>query len=87
MRLPDKRYTANPEFCGHETQKYIARFCGEWLRDRSLWPARCGFQAPAFDTRAEAVAACVAYEKHRKALLREQLQINARAEFYEANRP
>lgn len=65
MKLPDKRYTADAEYCGHETPKHIARFCGEWIRDPDLWPDRPGNQAPPFNTRREAVKACVDYERNR----------------------
>jgi hypothetical protein len=27
----DKRYPINLEFCGASTQKYVVRFCGDWL--------------------------------------------------------
>ncbi|MEU0952781.1 hypothetical protein ABZ353_10625 [Streptomyces niveus] len=27
----DKRYTVRLEWCGHETQLYVARFCGHWI--------------------------------------------------------
>ena len=71
MRLPDSRYSANREFCGHETAMYIPRFCGEWLRDSILWPDRAGNQAPPAHTRQAAIAACVAYEENRQKLLQE----------------
>ena len=27
----DARYTITREFCGYETARFVARFCGEWL--------------------------------------------------------
>ena len=85
MRTPDNRYSVNEEFCGHETPRYIARFCGEWLRDSALWPNRAGNQCPAFERRGDAIAACHDYERERQAILREGKRVQARAEFYEAN--
>ncbi len=28
---PDHRYSVRLEFCGHNKQRWVARFCGEWL--------------------------------------------------------
>ena len=27
----DNRYTINREFCGHKEQRYVVRWCGDWL--------------------------------------------------------
>ena len=27
----DSRYTVNREFCGYESPRWVARFCGDWL--------------------------------------------------------
>lgn len=27
----DKRYTITREYCGYETKRNVARFCGEWI--------------------------------------------------------
>lgn len=27
----DKRYTVRREYCGYDTPRWVARFCGEWL--------------------------------------------------------
>jgi hypothetical protein len=83
MKLPDKRYSADPEFCGYETPRYVARFCGEWLRDSELWSDRAGNQAPAFKTRAEAVTACREYERMRQNLIEQGAKQQARATFYQ----
>ena len=82
-KLPDNRYSADREFCGHDTPRFIARFCGERLADSVLWPGRAGSQAPAFETRMEAAQACCDYEEHREASLREGLKQNARISFLE----
>lgn len=29
----DKRYSIRREFCGHETPRFVARYCGDWLGD------------------------------------------------------
>ncbi len=83
MKLPDNRYSANAEYCGHERPRYVPRFCGEWLRDRELWPVRPGYQSPSFKTRKEAIAACVKYENMRQRLIRDGERQQARANFYE----
>lgn len=74
MKLPDSRYSADREFCGHETAMYIPRFCGEWLRDATLWPDRAGNQAPPAHTRQAAIASCVAYEESRQRRQRVKLK-------------
>lgn len=28
---PDKRYSVSLEYCGHEKQKLVLRFCGEFI--------------------------------------------------------
>jgi len=28
---PDARYTVRREWCGHPEQRWVARFCGEWI--------------------------------------------------------
>lgn len=85
MMLPDSRYTAEREFCGHESAMFIPRFCGEWLRDSTIWPERASNQAPAYHTQQEAIEACHAYETERQRLHDEFLAAMARGNFYEAN--
>lgn len=85
MKTPDQRYTVTREWCGESQPRWIARFCGEWLRDSEIWPTRGGNQAPAFGTRLEAIEACHAYENMRQRLIAEGLRTQGRAEFYEAN--
>lgn len=29
--MPDARYTAELEYCGHAEPRLVVRFCGEWL--------------------------------------------------------
>jgi len=86
MKLPDNRYTANAEYCGHEAPRFVPRFCGEWLKDCELWPDRASFQSPSFATRQEAIIACVAYENKRQELITRGEKSQARANFYEANK-
>lgn len=83
MKLPDNRYSANAEWCGCETPRFVARFCGEWLRDSELWPDRAGNQCPSYETRKEAIQACVAYENMRQRLISDGERQQARANFYE----
>lgn len=82
-RLPDNRYSADAEFCGAKTPRYVPRFCGEWLRDSTLWPLRAGKQSPAFETRKEAIAACISYEQARQKLISDGAKQQARATFYQ----
>lgn len=60
LALPDDRYTANLEFCGHEKPRFVPRFCGEWLR-----VAPHGTQAPACKTYDAAVAYCINHNEER----------------------
>jgi hypothetical protein len=30
-RTPDLRYSVRKEYCGHETARYVARFCGDFI--------------------------------------------------------
>jgi hypothetical protein len=29
--MKDKRYTVRLEWCGYAAQRYVVRFCGEWV--------------------------------------------------------
>jgi len=29
--MTDKRYTIAREYCGYDTPRWVARFCGDWL--------------------------------------------------------
>jgi hypothetical protein len=29
--MTDKRYNIAREYCGHDTPRWVARFCGEWV--------------------------------------------------------
>jgi len=29
--IKDERYSVNKEWCGHSKQKFVARFCGDWI--------------------------------------------------------
>lgn len=53
-KLPDGRYTANPEYTGHISGKprHVARFCGERISDHH--------------TRRAAISACITYEDERQ---------------------
>lgn len=66
MQLPDERYTTNLEWCGHDHPRYVARFCGEWLRSATLWPLRVGGMCPPFASEREATEACIKYEAERR---------------------
>jgi len=70
-KLPDNRYTVDREFCGYETARFVPRFCGEWLKDSTIWPFRARGQAPAFEKEQDAIAACVKYEANRQSLIAE----------------
>lgn len=54
LALPDERYSADLENCGHEKPRFVARFCGEWLR-----ASPHNMQVPACVTYDAAVAYCV----------------------------
>ena len=82
MKLPDKRYTATLEHCGHESPMWIARFCGDWLKDSELWPDRAACQAPPYETKQQAIAACVGYQQARERLLRGHTRQQADLEIY-----
>lgn len=32
-RLLDKRYSIQQEWCGHQNQRWVIRFCGEWVSE------------------------------------------------------
>lgn len=32
----DKRYSVALEFCGYETPRYVARFCGDWISSHRM---------------------------------------------------
>lgn len=83
MRLPDGRYTANLELTGPAAPQWVARFCGERLRDSHLWPVCIGGQAPGYETRTDAIAACRRYETERQVLLATGQTQQANAAFYQ----
>ena len=35
----DDRYTINLEWCGHPGQRYVLRYCGDWIDSFSNLPA------------------------------------------------
>lgn len=51
--LPDARYVVELEHCGHATMRHVARFCGEWIDQRT--------------TRNSAVQACIEHNDKRTA--------------------
>ena len=60
MRLPDDRYTAHLENCGHDEPMYVPRFCGE------MFSLECtGKQAPPCATKEDAIAHCLVHEDER----------------------
>jgi hypothetical protein len=40
--MTDKRYTIAREYCGYDTPRWVARFCGDWIGQA---PHRQGAQA------------------------------------------
>lgn len=53
-KLPDGRYTANPEYTGHLSGKprHVARFCDERISDHP--------------SKRAAISACITYEQERQ---------------------
>lgn len=35
----DSRYTVAREFCGHAEPRFVVRFCGDWVGQRTTYPA------------------------------------------------